>query len=140
MKAIYLFLISLCLLGCTKQRLEKFNSRIVGNWALVEVNTFGIGNSHIIFDGGHFQFNNDNTAIYYDRTEQRYSGNWSMDAYTYYSDDDETETDFILTIDVNGPGGRKFDQLEIPRFGNANRFKAKVYNSINTVTYIFERR
>lgn len=126
--------------ACTKQKLEKFNNRIVGNWQLAEINTFGLGSSHIVFDGGSFTFNSDNTAKYYDRNNNVYTGNWYIDAYVYSDDEGDSETDFILSVDVEDGRNMKADRFEIPSFGNANRFKAKVRNSLNTVTYIFERR
>ncbi|MCH5597307.1 hypothetical protein [Niabella ginsengisoli] len=55
MRALIFLLVPLVLFGCTKHKLEKFNNRIIGNWALVEINTFGVGSSHIVFDGGVFR-------------------------------------------------------------------------------------
>lgn len=140
MKGVLLTFLVFSLFSCTKQRLEKFNNRIVGSWNLVEVNTFGLGSSNIVFDGGYFSFDSDNSAAYTDRAGIIYYGKWHIDTYTYTDDDGNTETDFILTIDVGNGQQQKFDQLEIPNFGNANRFKAKVYNTLNAVTYVFERK
>ncbi|GAB3415587.1 hypothetical protein [Niabella aquatica] len=134
------FLFLIVLVSCTKHRLEKFNNRIVGNWSLVEINTFGLGSSYIVFNGGSFSFRSDNSAIYYDRNNVAYSGTWYIDAYTYTDNEGDSDTEYILSIDVANGNSIKFDRLEIPRFGNANRFKAKVYNSMNVVTYVFERR
>lgn len=140
MRFLFLFLITFVLFGCTKQRLDKFNNRIVGNWKLVEVNTFGIGNSNIVFDGGSFSFNEDNSLTYYDRTQNVYTGNWYIDAYTYTDDNGNSESEFILTLDVSNGKMRKYDEMEMPGFGNVNRFKAKVRHDLNTVTYVFERQ
>ncbi|MFT4093822.1 MAG: hypothetical protein QM640_09275 [Niabella sp.] len=139
MRRLLLSVCLLALLGCTKQRLEKFNNRIIGNWNLVEINTFGAGSSNIVFDGGSFSFSSDHTLIYYDRSHTVYVGSWYIDAYNYQDDEGNTETYFILTLDVSDGSTRKFDQLEIPGFGNANKFKAKTYNTLNVVTYVFER-
>lgn len=133
-------LISLTLIGCTKNRLERFNNQIIGNWQLTEINKFGLGSSHIVFDGGHFSFKSDNSAAYYDRFGNAYYGSWFIDTYTYIDDDGDSNTDFILTINVSNTHSNKFDVFEIPSFGNTNRFKAKVKNELNTVTYVFERR
>lgn len=141
MKAFFIIALScLAITGCTKHKLEKFNNRIIGNWQLTEINTFGLGSSRIIFDGGSFSFKSDNNAAYYDRNGIAYYGTWYIDAYTYTDSEGDSDTEFILTIDVSNGGNIKFDQLEIPRFGNADRFKAKVKNNLNTVTYVFERR
>ncbi|MCH5720647.1 hypothetical protein [Niabella hibiscisoli] len=126
--------------GCTKNRLAKFNTRIVGSWQLVEVNTFGLGSSNIVFNGGYFTFNSNNTAMYYDRNNNSFTGTWYIDAYVYTDDEGDSETDFILSVDVGDGRSMKFDRFEIPRFGNTNRFKAKVRNGLNVVTYVFERR
>lgn len=140
MRALLFLLIPLFITGCTKNRLAKFNTRIVGSWQLVEVNTFGLGSSNIVFNGGHFTFNSDNTATYYDRENNSYFGTWYIDAYVYTDSEGDSETDFILSVDVKDGSFMKFDRFEIPRFGNSNRFKAKVRNGLNVVTYIFERR
>ncbi len=139
MKALLLSLTVVALFGCTKHRLEKFNNRIVGSWDLVEVNTFGVGSSNIVFNGGSFSFRDGNSLDYYDRNNVHYSGTWYIDAYTYDNGED-TDTEFILSMDVSNGRDIKHDQMEIPRFGDASRFKAKVRNGLNTVTYIFERR
>ncbi|WP_346238910.1 hypothetical protein ABDK00_005670 [Niabella insulamsoli] len=139
MKALLMLLIPIALAGCTKHKLQKFNNRIVGDWKLVEINTFGLGSSHIVFNGGSFSFNSDNSAVYY-HSGDTYRGDWFIDAYTYTDGEGDSDTEFILSIDVAKGSYRKFDSFEIPRFGNANRFKAKVRNGLNTVTYIFERR
>lgn len=140
MRLFSISLLLITLISCTKHRLEKFNTRIVGNWALVEVNTFGLGSSHIIFNGGTFSFRGDNSATYRDRNNVSYNGTWYIDAYTYTDNEGDSDTEFILSIDVANGSNVKFDRLEIPRFGNVNRFKAKVHNSTNVVTYVFERR
>lgn len=140
MRAFVLLLAVIAMSGCTKHKLEKFNNRIVGNWNIVEINTFGLGSSHIVFNGGFFSFRQDNSVTYYDRNNEAYYGNWYIDAYTYTDEEGDSETEFILTIDVSNEHQSKYDRLEIPSFGNANRFKAKVYNSLNTVTYVFERK
>ena len=144
MKYLGLLLLVVAFTSCTKHRLDKFNHRIIGSWNLVEINTFGLGNSQIVFNGGSFTFNNDNTAVYYDRNNNTYYGNWFIDAYRTTSTDSDgntdTDVDFILSINVSNGGTKKYDSFEIPRFGNANRFKAKVHNSLNIVTYVFERR
>ncbi|HMR82261.1 MAG TPA: hypothetical protein PKE30_03985 [Niabella sp.] len=139
MRAFTISLLLLTLVGCTKYKLEKFNNRIAGNWNLVEINTFGLGSSHIVFNGGSFSFRSDNSATYYDRNNTVYNGTWYIDAYTHTDSEGDSDTEFILTIDVANGNSIKFDKLEIPRFGNANRFKAKVYNAANVVTYVFER-
>lgn len=139
MRAFTISLLLITLVSCTKYKLEKFNNRIVGNWNLVEINTFGLGSSHIVFNGGSFSFRSDNSATYYDRNNVVYNGSWYIDAYTYTDSDGDRDTEFILTIDVANGNNIKFDKLEIPRFGNANKFKAKVYNAANVVTYVFER-
>ncbi|MCH5597306.1 hypothetical protein [Niabella ginsengisoli] len=59
---------------------------------------------------------------------------------TYTDGENNSDTEFILSIDVSDGRNTKFDSFEIPRFGNANRFKAKIRNGLNTVTYVFERR
>lgn len=140
MRALILSVFVVMLFGCTKHRLNKFNNRIVGDWKLVEVNTFGVGSSRIVFNGGSFSFNEDNSLVYYDRNETVYTGSWDIEAYTYTEGDGDSETEFILTMDVYSNNDRKFDQFEIPSFGNANRFKAKVRHEFNTVTYVFERQ
>lgn len=140
MRTLLFLLLPLFMVGCTKNKLARFNTRIVGSWQLVEINTFGLGSSNIIFNGGYFTFNSDNTAKYYDRDNHSYTGTWYIDAYVYTDDDGDSETDFILSVDVKDGSKMKFDRFEIPRFGNSNRFKAKVRNGLNVVTYVFERR
>lgn len=140
MRALLFLLFPLLLAGCTKNKLAKYNTRIVGSWQLVEINTFGLGSSNIIYNGGYFTFNSNNTAMYYDRDNNSYSGTWYIDAYVYTDDEGDSETDFILSVDVGDSKKTKFDRFEIPRFGNANRFKAKVRNGLNVVTYVFERK
>lgn len=140
MRALLFLLFPLLLAGCTKNKLARFNTRIIGNWQLVEVNTFGLGSSHIVFNGGNFSFSSDNIARYYDRNNNLYTGSWYIDAYVYTDDNGDSETDFILSVDVSDGSHKKFDSFEIPRFGNTNRFKAKVRNGLNVVTYVFERR
>ncbi len=140
MRALLFLFLPLVMAGCTKNKLAKFNTRIVGSWQLVEINTFGLGSSNIVFNGGYFTFNSNNTAMYYDRNNNSFTGTWYIDAYVYTDDEGDSETDFILSVDVGDGRSMKFDRFEIPRFGNTNRFKAKVRNGLNVVTYVFERR
>ncbi len=140
MRFLMAFLLISLVTGCTKHKLEKFNTRIIGNWSIVEINTFGLGSSRIVFNGGFFSFRQDNTVTYYDRSNEAYYGNWYIDSYTSTDSEGSSDTDFILTIDVSGEHQSKYDRLEISGFGNPDRFKARVYNSLNTVTYVFERK
>lgn len=143
MKALLAILFFPLMLSCSKQKVNDYNNKIIGNWNIVGINTFGKLADGIKIEKGTFSFGENRTLTYSPANnmgDQSYAGTWDIAVSRDYNTDANSQPNYVLTINIGNNADPLTEHLEIVDFSNQSQFTARIYRLSNDVVYKFERR
>ena len=157
MKKIYfipfLFLALSLFFGCSKDILKRYDKRIQGTWALIDVDRLGWGGStgNVPFREGSFTFAEDGQLEYINGSGEIYKGAWDMrrdwvrnQCFTNENGNYDCDDRYVHSMHVTAVNfvtqevrAEYFDEVI---FTGTNRFKAYVYTGTRNYVFRFRRQ
>lgn len=143
MKKHYTLILSaailLCITGCSKDFLKRYEKRIQGGtWQLTNVHSSGVGSwDKFAFNNGSFTFLPAGQLEYVDLDGNFYEGTWDMRK-DRYGDNQEAHTLHISVINfqTNKMLSEYYDDVN---FTGTDRFVAFINTSNRTYRFVFKR-
>ena len=141
MKKIYIPVIAFACIfspGCSKDFLKSYEHRIVGTWAITDVNRAGLGGNtdNLPFKQGTFTFNEDGSLVYTNISGAVFNGSW--DIRKKWTDDKHIQSLQITAVDFANQNvlTEYYDDLN---FTGTNHFKRKIISGSHTFVTHFRR-
>lgn len=138
-----MFSLLLMLAACNKDSFKRYEKRIVGDWTVDEITSFGIGSLSLDFAQGKYQFNKDGSFLYSGNDRTTYTGKWEIRKYWENNNCSDCSSDYVRALLVSAvdpkSGEMKSEYFDEIKFTSANRFKASITNAGRTKTLKFKR-
>lgn len=139
--------------GCSKDFLKRYEDRLEGTWALVNVDRIGLNGSTsgLPFRDGHFLFHDGGTMEYVSTANDTLHGSWDLrkrwmsgNCYTNENGNYDCDNRYVRSMQVNAINfstqdvrSEFFDDI---KFTGTNRFKAYIYSGYSTYVFRFLRK
>ena len=139
-------------LGCSKDFLKSYETRIVGRWEITEVRRAGLGGNtgSLPFTEGVFTFSEGGSMIYTNSAGNVYKGSWDIrqgetpgDCYTNDAGNQQCDSRQIFSLQLHAIDfatqdvrSEFFNEII---FTGTNRFRAMIYSGARTYIVHFRR-
>ncbi|WP_018627376.1 hypothetical protein [Niabella aurantiaca] len=146
MKKGYLsvLLVTLLFISCSKDIFKRYEKRIIGDWEVEDINSYGFGSMPMNFGEGAYHFGEDRSFIFTDINGVAYTGKWQIKKYWTNNNCDGCSSDNIRTLMVsavdNRSGELKADYFNEIKFTGTDRFNGTMVNGTRTRVFKFRRR
>ncbi|MBZ4190948.1 hypothetical protein [Niabella beijingensis] len=144
LKTTTALLFLLAVSACSKDAFKRYEKRIIGDWQVEEIKSYGFGSLRIDFGEGDYRFSEDRSFSFTGRTGTEYRGKWEIRKYWEGGNCDDCSSDRIRTLMISAvndqSGELKSDYFNDIQFTGTDRFNATMANGSRTRVFKFRRK